>query len=61
MKNYYITYKGDYFGGNAVVRAESKEEAVELLKVDGDTWNFFDVKVVELNKSGVLYNDCGDY
>ena len=61
MKHYLVTYKGDYLGGNAVVVASSKEEAIELARVHRDTWKFSNVEVKELESIGVIYNDCGDY
>ena len=64
MKAYIITYEGVYLGGAAVVIAESRDQALELLAAHPDTQSLDDgleVKEIGIYSAIVLYNDNGDY
>jgi hypothetical protein len=64
MKAFLITYDGVWLGGKAVVLAETKEEAIELVKNDEQTVEFNDVQVeqeLDIKFPCVFYNDNGDY
>ena len=59
-KIYEVTYEGSWFGGTAIVKAYTPEEAIELVRKDPRTTNFTRVDV-EVIHSEVLYNWDGDY
>ncbi len=63
MKAWLVTYAGVYLGAAAVVMAESPEAAIELLKSAHAEEHIDDiqVKALDIEKPGVIYDDDGDY
>lgn len=61
MKVFEVRYDGLWLGGKAIVIAETKEEAIELVRNHSSTISFEDVRVNELPSTGVVHNDNGDY
>jgi len=63
LKMFLVIYSGSWFGGKAMVVANDKQEAIDLVKSDGKTENFEHVSVEQIMGTGprVLYNDNGDY
>lgn len=61
MRLWLVTYAGSYLGGKAVVSAKDEETARKLVELDIRSTNFVEVEVEELDTSGVIYNDNGDY
>lgn len=62
MKRLYkVTYDGLWLGGTALVFATSPEDAIAQVAADAGTANFKDATAEVLPKSGVVYNDNGDY
>jgi hypothetical protein len=69
MRCFLIHYDGLYLGGNAVVFAESQEQAMQLLRADDKTRRLHGIPVIQNasvieadpTKSGVAYHDDGDY
>lgn len=61
MKVFEVRYDGLWLGGKAIVIAETKEEAIELVRNHSSTISFEDVMVNELPSTGVVHNDNGDY
>lgn len=62
MKRLYnVSYSGSWLGGHAIVFAASPEDAITQVAADKMTVNFVNVEVTVLPRSGVVYNDCGEY
>lgn len=64
LKFWLVTYDGHHGGydrgGLAVVMAETKDEAIELVRADDKTDLFYNAKATPiLHGSRVLYNDNG--
>lgn len=69
MKSFFIEYEGSYMGGRAVVRAASKEEAIDLLKEqsyyfrknveENKFWDLTDLEFYETPT--VIYDWDGEY
>lgn len=61
---YVISYKGSWLGGKAVVLANDKEHAIQLLKDDPMTINPEEIEIVDVRSTattGVIFNDNGEY
>lgn len=65
MRVYVVSYRGLWMGGQAVVLADSPEQATEMVRTHPDTVGFEDVKVQsstpDLRMPHVIVNDNGDY
>lgn len=61
MKLFMVTYAGYELGGRAIVFAESPEDAMSHVCQHPDTENFDRITVVEIEQSGVIYNNNGSY
>lgn len=61
LSPYIVHYDGLWTGGNAVVLAESDEDAKDLVREHSSTVNFKDVDVFKCgSNTRVLFNDNGD-